>query len=1615
MDTGAHAQFAYTLDELLKLARGDAFPGFATGPSGALAPAADSFLRQFHDDADPEDLNGVAPADLVALAHGLWAWGQARPEGARVVRVRRAQGADGRALPRDVLEVVGPDLQFLVASIMGEVAAQNAVALAIFHPIVATDTDHKDGGKLSLIQIHLEPLSPPRAQTLEQGVRDTLEDVVLANADFHKMRARMSACADELAHATTNASEGERAEGIAFLRWLETGNFTFLGARDYQFARDGKGAFIPEEPIVLDETGLGLLRDPERFVLRRGQEPSMITPEIQRFLQEPTPIVVSKSNLVSRVHRRIYADYVGMKRYDDKGDVVGETRFIGLLTAEAYNSAVRDVPLLRRKVARVLERAGKDPASHNGKALQNIVENYPRDELFQISEDELLTIGLAILHLFDRPRPKVFLRRDRFDRFVSAMAFVPKERFNSTVREAIGQALARAYGGRLSAYYPLFGDAPLARIHYIIGGIQRGRPDPDQVALDVEIAALTRTWEDSFEAAAQESGVGHDLTDPYVHAFNAGYKERFDALEAMVDVGEFAKLGADETVRVRAYSARDGKPDKLCCKVYAKDTALPLSACLPVLENLGLFVENEQTFPVRHASGAVAYVHDIEMRSRDGKPIDLAAVETSFETAFAAIWTGRAENDGFNALILKLGISWREAALIRALARYRQQSGLDPSQSIQEQALCDHPDIVRQVLGLFRVRFSPDLPEPVKEREVWARQIEAQIDKALEAVVSLDADRVLRRIARLVSAILRTNFYQLGANGEAKPYMSFKIASRDLEDLPAPKPYREIWVSGPDVEGVHLRFGPVARGGLRWTDRRDDFRTEVLDLVKAQQVKNAIIVPVGAKGGFFPKKLPPRTDPSFASVGVEAYKTFLRGLLDITDNIVDDAVKPPRDVIRWDVDDPYLVVAADKGTATFSDIANGISADYGHWLGDAFASGGSVGYDHKGMGITAKGAWEAVKRHFREIGKDIQNEPFTVIGVGDMSGDVFGNGMLLSKHIKLVAAFDHRDIFIDPDPDPAKSWKERRRMFDLPRSSWRDYDAKLISNGGGIFSRAEKSIALSPEAREVAGVTKERVTPTELLSALLKGQCELLWFGGIGAYVKSSLESNMDAGDKANDGHRINGRDVRALVIGEGANLGVTQAGREEYCRRGGRINTDAVDNSAGVDTSDHEVNIKILLAEAQRTGALKPAERVPLLAAMTGDVETHVLRHNYDQTRALTLAEASAAADIDSAERFMVRLEAAGKLSRTVEGLPESDEIRALRERKAGLVRPELAKLLAYAKIDAFDALVASAVPDDPHFEATLVGYFPPQVASFKDAMLRHRLRREIIATCLADDLVNMGGPTFVDRVRETMRAGAPEIATAFEIARHVFRFDAHTARIDGLDVKAPAATQTALQQELGRALTRATIYLVRRGRTGARGGVAETIAAYRPAVDAQREVIWEAMTDQERQRAEARAERFVADGAPEDIARDTAALAPLVAALDVADMAERTHWPVGPAAQVFRKVGAKFGIDRIRGAAMGFALEQHWDRLALRRTLEELYEDQRLLAEAVTRHAGAPPKAADATTAKTAVDAWMTAKQTQVTSVLGALGELESTGPWTFAKTILAAAEVRALSVMA
>jgi glutamate dehydrogenase len=1611
-------------EELLKAAT--AFPAFMSGPR--LEANAESFLTQIAADATEDDVADLSADELARLADGFWRWTQQKRADSQDIRLIEAKGADGRSLGRDILEICGPDMPFLVDSVMGEIGAQGLEVRAMFHPIVHVSRD-ADGlrapGGLplaeSMIQIHLPPTAPSKRDAILMGVRETLGDVRLSVADYAAMKSRMTACIKELAVANTRATGDQIGESIAFLKWLADDHFVFFGARSYNYPRDaGGGGLVADEPEILFESNLGILRDPLRMVLRRSNEPSVLTEKVMAYLDEPDPIIVAKSNLRSRVHRRAVMDYIGVKRFSEDGALLGEDRFVGLFTAEAYDQMVRDVPLLRDKVERVIAQAGFPPGSHNDKKFRNIVENYPRDELFQIDEADLLRIAMGVQHLMDRPRTKLFVRRDRFDRFMSILVFTPRDRYNSSVRARVGEMLAQAYGGRLSAFYPLFGDAPLARVHYIIGVTPNAHAEPDVEELEAKIAAITRTWDDGLETAGEGQA---SVVARYLGGFPAGYREAFDAPEALADIAELERIEGEE-VRARAYRMA-GDPDTLLrVKLYKTGLAANLSSAVPIFESMGMFVESETPYRLTRTTEAAdetVWVQDVRMRTADGSPLDFAVVEGSFEEAFTAIWGGRAENDGFNRLILKLGIGWRQASLVRALCRWRGQTGMDPSQTVQEQAVADHPDITRAILDLFAARFDPAFGSK-KEREKAQAALQKTIAEKLNAVPSLDADRVLRRLSGLVGAMLRTNFHQPGPDGAPKPYMSFKIATREIAEVPAPKPFREIWVWSPQLEGAHLRFGPVARGGLRWSDRRDDFRTEVLGLVKAQQVKNAVIVPVGSKGAFFPKKLPRGgSRDEVQAAAIEAYKTFLRGLLDLTDNIAGDgAIVPPKDVVRWDGDDPYLVVAADKGTATFSDIANGISADYGHWLGDAFASGGSVGYDHKKMGITARGGWEAVKRHFREMGRDTQSEPFDVIGVGDMSGDVFGNGMLLSDKIRLVAAFDHRDIFFDPEPDMAKSFAERARMFALPRSSWADYDKSLISEGGGVFSRAAKSIPLSPQMRALTGLDVEEAAPTDIMHALLKAPCDLLWFGGIGTYVKSSAETHPDAGDKANDLIRVDGAELRCKVIGEGANLGLTQRGRIEAAMAGVRLNTDAIDNSAGVDSSDHEVNIKILLTGLVRGGQMTMEARDALLASMTDDVAAHVLRHNYDQTLAISLQQSTAPADLDAHERFIQGLEATGNLDRKVEFLPGAEDFRARRGRGEGLTRPEIAVLTAYAKLQLFDQIIASDAPDDPHFAATLANYFPQGCRDHEEAMGRHRLRREIIATVLANQMVNLGGATFMDRVRESAVADVGSVTRAFAAARDIFSLDAAIASVNALDLKAPATTQIELMHEIIMVLRRQSFWLARRAGRGGIKGAGDLVAAYAPGVRALAPEIWNVVSPFERERLDARARGFVEAGTPEELARTVAGLRPLISATDVIDIAAARDCPVEAVARLYHGLGAAIGFDELRFAAGQAVTPDHWDRVATRRLIEDFMGEQAILATSLCAFAtdagGGLAEGLSAPTAAWAdalIAAWSTRHEADVDATARALNDLKtSSGGWTFAKLAIANTQLKELA---
>jgi glutamate dehydrogenase len=1414
------------------------------------------------------------------------------------------------------------------------------------------------------------------------------------------------------------AHDKAKPEEIAFLSWLEAEQFVFLGARVYEYPRLKNGDYAPEEPLYQAKDGLGVLRDPERTVLRRANEPAILLGKVKDRLISDPALTVAKSNVRSRVHRRGYMDYVGVKRYGADGRPFGEVRFVGLFTAEAYDQPASAVPLIREKVAHVLARAQMAPGSHNEKRLKNIVENHPRDELFQMSEDELLDEALGILHLYDRPRVRLFERRDPFDRFASVLLFLPRDHYDSDLAARAGKILADAYGGRVSASYPSFSDAPLARVHYILGFTPGRHARPDLKALEVAIAEAARTWEDRFDAAVRASGEPPEAVAAtlarYRDAFPAGYRDRFDVSEALADMAVIEAMGPEDTVGVRAYRHPGDNSLQFRFKLYRPGAPAPLADVLPILDNMGLKALAEAGFPVTREGLPPVWVHDFEIEDPRGANLVFAELKQAFEDAVVAVWTGRTENDGFNRLVMELSIPWRDAALIRALARHRQQSGLDPSQRVQEEALAGNPGVARLILDLFRTKFDPAIVASLAERKVQADAVMARIVEALQMVESLDDDRVLRRLALLVGATQRTNFYQPAEDGGPKPYISFKVASGELADLPAPKPYREIFVWGVNVEGVHLRFGPVARGGLRWSDRRDDFRTEVLGLVKAQQVKNAVIVPVGSKGGFYPKQLPKGgSAEAVRAEGVSAYKTFLNGLLDITDNLSPDGkVIHPPSVVVHDGDDPYLVVAADKGTATFSDIANGVAEDYGFWLGDAFASGGSAGYDHKAMGITARGAWEAVKRHFRELGKDIQSEPFTVVGCGDMSGDVFGNGMLLSRQIRLQAAFDHRHIFLDPEPDPAKSWEERNRMFALPRSSWDDYNRKLISKGGGVFPRSLKSIPLSPQVKAMLEVTADALAPTELINAILKSQAELLYLGGIGTYVKARHEANTEVGDKANDALRVNGEDLRVKVVGEGANLGLTQAGRIEFAMAGGRIDTDAIDNSAGVDTSDHEVNIKILTGMLERTGQLTRKRRDTLLKSMTEDVGRHVLAHNYDQTLALSLMEMDAVGELEPHARFMAELEQKGRLDRTVEGLPDAAAIAERAAAGKGLTRPELAVLLAYGKLELKREIVATDAPDDPFFEGLLEGYFPKGLRRYDEPMRRHRLRRDIIATVVANDAINRCGPSFPSRLMNAAGCDAVAFTAAYEAAKAVLDIPAQWDAVAALDGKIPAAGQMAMFRRLSAALRGASFWLARRA-ARERLDVKELIARYGPGFRSLRALMPDILSPVEQAQVDVRLRQLVEAGAPEAMARAAAVLQPLTTAADLVDLAEASSWPLANVARLYHAVGAAFGFDRVRQAAGAYSVGDSFERMALRRLIEDLLAQQTELTRAVMAFTGGAQAGEDDDAAKDAAASWAALRRDKADVALRTVEEIEAAGGgWTFAKLTIANAALRELA---
>jgi glutamate dehydrogenase len=1508
--------------------------------------------------APAEDLAAYQSADLQRAAALAEQATRRHTKGACLVAIDNDGQVmrDGR--PVSVVTVVNDNMPFLFDSVMGEITDNAGEPLLVIHPVllvrheaagVAEILGEASVGKaasadrVSVIHVHVPRLSAERAAHLKDRLQHILKQVRATVTDWKPMLARLNQEISDLRNAPLSRRSVE--EAVAFLEWLRDDNFTFLGMREFVWS----GGEEDGELTRGEAAGLGILADPNVLVLRRGGEAVTTTPELRAFLHGPEPLIVTKANAKSVVHRRIYLDYIGVKTYDPGGSLSGELRIVGLFTSTAYTRSVMKIPYLRSKADEVVDSSGFNPQDHSGKALINVLESYPRDELFQIDVPTLKQHALTILALGERPRVRALVRVDQFDRFVSVIVFVPRDRYDSRAREKIGDYLKTAFDGRVSAFYPAFPEGSLARVHFIIGRSGGKTPTVAPEALEAAIRDIVRTWDDALQAAAEDAGADDTLTSVAAR-FPESYRDSFTPAEALVDARRIAGLSAENPIAIDYYRHADQPAEQAALKIYHHGSAVALSRRVPVLENMGFRVISERTFEV--PGDTTVFVHDMELENAFGKPIQLAESGKLFEDMFLSVWRGIADNDGFNALAQTAALWSHEITVLRAYGRYLQQAGIPQSQDFIAAALNRYPEIARGLFQLFVARFDPD----AADREVAAKHLKAKIKDELDAVPNIDDDTIIRRYLNLIESSLRTNYFA-GAIRAEDVSLAIKLDSKAVVGLPEPKPWREIFVYGPEVEGVHLRFGPVARGGLRWSDRAQDYRTEVLGLVKAQQVKNAVIVPVGAKGGFFPKRLPAggNRDAVFAA-GTKAYVNFVSSLLSITDNLEGDHVEPPAKVVRRDPDDPYFVVAADKGTATFSDTANAISEKHGFWLDDAFASGGSAGYDHKKMGITARGAWEAVKRHFREMDRDIQAEPFTTVGVGDMSGDVFGNGMLLSPQTRLIAAFDHRDIFIDPNPDPVVSLAERQRMFALPRSSWQDYDKSKLSEGGIIASRSQKQITLPAAAAAAIGLGKTAATPAEIMNAILKAPVDLLWFGGIGTYVRATIETNADCGDRANDAIRVTAREVGAKVLGEGANLGVTQRARIEFGLAGGRCNSDAIDNSGGVNSSDVEVNIKIALAAAMRKGTLTRPDRNQLLADMTEEVAELVLANNYQQTLAISLVREHGLADLTHQARFMAALEGRGLLDRVVETLPSPTALAERQARGEPLTRSEVGVLLAYAKIVLFSDLIATDLPDDPHFERDLLGYFPDRMAKAYAAEIRgHRLRREIITRVVVNDIVNRGGPSFVSRLQETTGRTAAEIVRAFAVARDGCGLPELYAEIDALDGKVKGKVQLDFYLTVQRLLGNVTAWLLKNATSSE--PVADRIAALQQARASLGPKLVGLLPGFLRDKSTARRASFVAEGAPQALAErlalaDIAELVP-----DVALTARMAGASLDAAAAAFFGVSDAFRIARIEDAARSISSVDYYDGLALSRAADMIGTARRGIAVAALSSYGKAP----------------------------------------------------------
>lgn len=1548
-----------------------------TGTTGEGAPDRDTlraFLQRYYLHTAAEDLADRDPVDVFGAAYSHYRLAETRPQGTANVRVHTPTVEEnGWTSSHSVVEVVTDDMPFLVDSVTNELSRQNRGIHLVIHPqlVVRRDVTGKlleilpgeraSGGRKDLPHdalveswIHVEIDRETDRADLKQITADllrVLSDAREAVEDWEKMRDAALRIADDLPSEPTadDLRDQEVEEARELLRWLAADHFTFLGYREYDLRDDDSLSAVPG-------TGLGILRsDPPH----EGDDHHPVSPSFNRLpadarakAREHRLLVLTKANSRSTVHRPSYLDYVGVKKFDADGNVVGERRFLGLFSSAAYTESVRRVPVVRRKVAEVLQGAGFSPNSHDGRDLLQILETYPRDELFQTPADELRAIVTSVLYLQERRRLRLYLRKDEYGRYYSALVYLPRDRYTTGVRLRIIDILKEELSGTSVDFTAWNTESILSRLHFVVRVAQGTElpvlSDADKDRIEARLVEAARSWADGFgEALNAELGEERaaELLRNYGHAFPEGYKADHSPRAAVADLGHLDALKhSPHDFSLSLYEPVGSAPEERRFKIYRTGEPVSLSAVLPVLSRLGVEVIDERPYELRCADRTTAWIYDFGLRlpkyvsGGNGDYLGEDGRER-FQEAFSATWTGAAENDGFNELVLSAGLTWREATVLRAYAKYLRQAGSTFSQDYMEDTLRNNVHTTRLLVSLFEARMSPERQRAGTELTDGLLE---ELEGALDQVASLDEDRILRSFLTVIKATLRTNFFQHADGGGYHAYVSMKFDPQAIPDLPAPRPAYEIWVYSPKVEGVHLRFGKVARGGLRWSDRREDFRTEILGLVKAQMVKNTVIVPVGAKGGFVAKQLPDPVEDrdAWLAEGVASYKTFISALLDITDNLVGGEVVPPQGVVRHDEDDTYLVVAADKGTATFSDIANKVAEDYRFWLGDAFASGGSAGYDHKGMGITARGAWESVKRHFRELGHDSQRQDFTAVGVGDMSGDVFGNGMLLSEHIRLVAAFDHRHIFIDPSPDSAVSYAERRRLFELPRSSWADYDKALLSAGGGIFPRSAKAVQLNSHIREALGIDPAiaKMTPADLMRAVLQAPVDLLWNGGIGTYVKSSAESNAEVGDKANDAIRVDGADLRARVVGEGGNLGLTQLGRIEFAEKGGRVNTDAIDNSAGVDTSDHEVNIKILLNAVVADGDMTVKQRNKLLAQMTDEVGRLVLRNNYAQNVALSNAVAQSSSLLHAHQRFMRKLTKDGDLDRSLEFLPNDRQIRERLGAGRGLTQPELAVLMAYTKITAAEELIGTGLPDEPYLRKLLLAYFPAALRErFPEQIDTHALRREIITTILVNDTVNTGGSTFLHRLREESGASLEEIVRAQLAAREIFGLNAVWDAVEALDTVVAAEVLTQVRLHSRRLVERGTRWLLNNRHQPLE--LAETIGFFSDGVHEVWAALPKLLRGADLEWYQRICDELTGAGVPDELAARVAGFSSAFPALDIVAIADRTEKDPMAVAEVYYDLADRLRITQLMDRIIELPRADRWQSMARASIREDLY----------------------------------------------------------------------------